>query len=128
MISLKKNILMSAAFVGLLSTSGVATVANAQESYTPPQGQQQQQMNITDAQLEEFAKAQAAVSQVQRKLQGQAANITSQEEMTALQQQANEQMVQAVQQTDLNVQEYNLIASAVQADPQVQARYKELVE
>ncbi|NCC22961.1 MAG: DUF4168 domain-containing protein [Alphaproteobacteria bacterium] len=128
MLTLKNKILMAATAVGLLSAGGAATVANAQDSYIPPQGQQQQQMNVTDAQLQEFAKAQAAVSQIQAQFQNQAANITTQEEMTALQQQANQQMVQAIEQTDLNVEQYNLIASAVQTNPEVQKKYMDMIQ
>lgn len=127
MLSLKNKILMSAATIGLLSTGGMATVANAQDSYMPPQGQQQQ-MNVTDAQLQEFAEAQAAVGQVQSNFQSQAQAAETQEEMKIIQQQANEQMVQAIQRTDLSLQEYNQLANLVQANPQVQQRYMELVQ
>jgi len=126
MLSLKNKILMTAAAIGLLSTSGVATVANAQDSYMPPQGQQQ--MNVTDAQLQEFAEAQAAVGQVQSNFQAQAQAVETQEEMQMVQQQANEQMVQAIQETDLSVQEYNQIANAVQADPQLREKYMNMVQ
>lgn len=119
MLSLKNKILMTAAAVGLLSMGGAATKANAQDSYMPPQGQQQQ-VNVTDAQLQEFAQAEASVRQVQEKFQGYAQAVETQEEMQTIQNQANEQMVQAIEQTDLSVQEYREIASLVQADPQVQ--------
>ncbi|MFP4465404.1 MAG: DUF4168 domain-containing protein [Alphaproteobacteria bacterium] len=128
MLSLKNKILMTAAAVGLLSTGGVATVANAQDSYMPPQSQQQPQMNVTDAQLQEFAKAQAAVGQVQSKFQEQAQAVETQEELQMIQQQANEQMVQAIQRTDLSVQEYNQIANAVQADPQLREKYMNMAQ
>jgi len=48
--------------------------------------------------------------------------------MQMIQQQANEQMVQVIEQTDLSIQEYNQIASLVQANPQVRERYMELVQ
>jgi hypothetical protein len=123
MLSLKNKILMTAAGIGLLSTGGYITTTHAQSTQA-----QQQQTNVSDAQLQEFAKARAAVFLVQEQFQGQAANITSQDEMVTLQQQANEQMVQAIQATDLNVEQYNQIASLVQADPQVQKRYMELAQ
>lgn len=126
MLTLKNKILMTATAIGLLSTGGVVTVANAQDSYMPQQGQQQ--MDITDAQLQEFAEAQVAVGQVQSKFQAQAQAIETQEEMQVIQEQAQTQAVQAIEQTDLSVQEYNQIANAVQADPQVQQRYMELVQ
>lgn len=128
MFSLKNKILMGAAAIGLLSSVGVTTVAKAQDNTMPPQGQQQQQMNVTDAQLQEFAQAQAAVGQVQSKFRAQAQAVETQEEIKAIQQQASQQMVQAIQQTDLSVQEYNQIANLVQANPQVREKYMELVQ
>ncbi len=121
MLSLKNKILMTAASVGLLSTGGVATVASAQDSYMPQQGQEQ--MNVTDAQLQQFAEAQAAVRQVQSKFQAQAQAVETEEEMQMIQQQANEEMVQAIERTDLSIQEYNEIANAVQTDPQLREKY-----
>lgn len=128
MLTLKNKILMTATTLGLLSAGGMATTANAQDSYMPPQGQQQQQINVTETELQEFAKAQDAISQLQEQFQGQAANITSQAEMTALQQQVNEQMVQAIQKTDLSIDQYNLIATAVQTDPNLQKKYMDMVQ
>lgn len=127
MLSLKHKILMTAAAVGLLSASGMSAVANAQNSYMPQQGEQQQ-MNVTDAQLQEFAEAEAAVRQVQSKFQGQMQSVETQAEMQAIQQQASQEMTQAIQQTDLNVQEYNQIVSLVQTNPEVQKRYIQLTQ
>ena len=128
MFSLENKNLMKAAAIGLLSIGGLATGAHAQESYMPSQGQQQQQINVTDEQLKQFVEAQAAVGELQSKFQSQAQAVETQEERQMLQREANEQMVQAIQQTDLSVEEYNQIASLVQADPQIQQRYMELTE
>ncbi|MEX2616751.1 MAG: DUF4168 domain-containing protein [Alphaproteobacteria bacterium] len=127
MLSLKNRILATTAAIGLL-TGGVSAVANAQDRSVPPQGQQQQQVNVTTEQLQEFAKAQAAIGEVQAQFQRQAQGVESQEKIQSLQQQANEQMVEAVQETDLSVQEYNQIANLIQADPQVRQRYMELAQ
>jgi DNA primase large subunit len=126
MLSLKNKMLMTVAAIGLLSAGGAFTAANAQDGYMSQQGQQQQ-MNVTDAQLQEFVEAQAAIDRIQSQFQERAASITSQEEMTNLQEQTNKQMVQAIEQTDLSVQEYNQIARLVQADPQTQEKYMELI-
>ncbi|WP_281300487.1 MULTISPECIES: DUF4168 domain-containing protein [unclassified Iodidimonas] len=127
MLSLKNGLLVTASTIGLLSLGGAVSFANAQENRMPPQGQHQQ-VDVSDAHLQEFVKAQAAVSQIQAQFQAQAADISSQTEMTALRQQANEQMVQVIQQTDLNIEQYNQIASAVQTDPNVRERYIEMVQ
>lgn len=122
MFSHKNKILTAFAAIGLLSVGGTSTVANAQANAA------QQQTSVTDQQLQEFAVAEAAVRQVQAQFQAQAESITSQAEASALQQQANEQMVQAIQQKDMSVDEYNQIANTIQANPEVQERYMELVQ
>jgi hypothetical protein len=43
--------------------------------------------------------------------------------MQTLQQQASQEMVQAIESTDLSVQEYNQIANLVQSDPQLREKY-----
>ena len=117
---------MTAAAIGLLSMGGMAPVASAQDSYMPQQGQQQ--MNVTDAQLQEFAEAEAAVRQVQSKFQAQAQAVETEAEMQAIQNQANQQMVQAIERTDLSIQEYHQIANAVQANPQLREKYMNMVQ
>jgi len=122
MLTLKNKMFMTAAAIGVLATGGFATSAHAQNNTAPPT-QQQQQINVDEAQLQEFAQAEAAVRQVQTKYEGQAQAIETQEEMQTLQQQASQEMVQAIQSTDLSVQEYNQIANLVQADPQLRKKY-----
>lgn len=127
MLTLKNKMFMTAAAIGVLSTGGLVTSASAQNNTAPPPAQQQQQINVDEAQLHEFAAAEAAVRQVQTKYEGQAQAIETQEEMQTLQQQASREMVQAIQSTDLTVQEYNQIANLVQADPQLREKYMEMV-
>ena len=128
MLSLKNKILMSAATIGLLSAGGVATVAKAQDSYMPSQNQQQQQMNVSDAQLQKFAKADQAIRQMQSKFQSQSQGVESQEEMQAIQQKANKQMVQAIEQTGLSIQEYKKIGNVIRTNPEVQKKYMNMVQ
>lgn len=127
MLSLKNRILTTAMAIGLFSVAGAADTANAQDgSYMPPQ-EQQTQADVSNGELEEFARAQMAISEIQAQYQNQVANVETQEEMTSLQQQANEQMVQAIEETELSVEEYNQIANAIQADPQLQEQYMNMI-
>lgn len=125
MLTLKNKMFMTAAAIGVLATGGFATDSNAQNNTAPPAAQQQQ-MNVNDAQLQEFAQAQAAIREVQTKYQGQAKAIETQEEMQTLQQKASQEMVQAIRSTDLTVQQYNQIANLVQSNPQIREKYMEV--
>ena len=129
MFSKTNKILMSAATIGLLSLTGGAGVAQAQDAAAQlePQSQQQQaQMNVTDAQLQEFAKAQTELGQIQQEYQARAEGIETQEEFQEMKEQANEDAIAAIQKTELNVQEYGQIASMIQSSPDLQKRYMEL--
>lgn len=128
MLSLKNRILTTAMAVGLFSVAGAADMANAQDgSYMPPQ-EQQTQVDVSGAELEEFARAQMAISQIQSQYQNQVSDVETQAEMTTLQQQANEQMVQAIEETELSVEQYNQIAQAIQADPTLQEKYMNMIQ
>lgn len=132
MLSLKNKILMTAATVALSATSG-AHVAHAQQGNVAPQQAQQgqaqaQQVNVTDQEMRDFVDAEQAVRQVKSKFQGKVQNIKTQEQLQALQAKANEQMVQAIRENGLKVEEYNRTAQAIQTNPQVQKKYLKLVQ
>lgn len=146
MFSLNNKILMAAATVGMLLTGGAATVANAQDNQMPPQGQgqqqqqyqqqgaqdpfggQQQQVDISNEQLENFVEAEDAARQVQTEFQGQATDVTSPEEMAALREQMNAQMTAAIEQTGMSVEQYSLVLTAIQSDPQIREKYINMVQ
>lgn len=128
MFSLKNKILMTAATVALSATGGIAHVAHAQQNNFAPQQGQAQQVNISDQELRDFVGAEQAVRQVKSKFQGKVQNIKTQEQLQALQAQADEQMVQTIRQSGLTVEQYNKVAEAIQTNPQVQKKYLDLVQ
>jgi len=125
MKTLKHKLVMIAASLGMMSTAGLVTVASAQSSQTGTQATEQQ-ASVSDAELQEFARARADVEQIQTKYQGRAQDVKSQEEMQKLQAQANEEMVAAVQSTNLSVEQYNNIARLIQTNQQVLDRFMEI--
>lgn len=131
MLIFKNRILAAAALAGLVG--GAFVPAYAQQAQSPPAGQQQQeqqrvQTNVPDEQLEEFVQAHSSVQQIYDQYQGQAATVQSQDDLIVLQQQANEEMVQAIEQSDLSLAEYNQIASAIQFDPDIRDRYIQMAQ
>jgi len=125
MKTLKHKLVMIAASLGMMSTAGLVTVASAQSSQTGTQATEQQ-ASVSDAQLQEFAQARAAVERIQTKYQGRAQDVGSQEEMQKLQAQANDEMVAAVQNTNLSVEQYNNIARLIQTNQKVLDRFMEI--
>lgn len=125
MKSLKNKFLTSAIAISLFSAGGLATVSVAQSTQMAPN--EQQQTNVTDAQLLAFAQASAAVGQIKAKYQNLAQNIESEAQMQDLQQRANQEMISAVEQADLSVKQYNAMVAFVQSNPEAQKRLTNLI-
>ncbi len=114
--------------------------ASAQEGYqgapaerqAPPAGQYQQQQrqqpgtNVSTEKLKKFKSAQQDVIQSQRQLQQKMNTAESPEQRAQIQQQANEEMVDAIADAGLSVNEYNQIATAVQENPGLRDKYMNL--
>lgn len=100
--------------------------ALAQEQ-APPQ-QQQEQIDVSDQQLEQFAEAQVEISNIQQEFSGRLQGVEDPEEAHELQLEANEQMTSAVEEAGLDVESFNQIAMAIQNDPELQQKLTELLE
>lgn len=83
---------------------------------------------LSTDQLESFAAAATRVSEITEQLQMQAQGVENQEELLQLQEQANMQMLTAVEDEGLTVDEYNTIFQVAQVDPELNARLVEMME
>jgi hypothetical protein len=126
MIAFKRQFATSALAISLLSAGGLATAA-AEQNPLVATVDQLAQLSVSDADLLAFARASAPLEEIQAKYQGLAQNVQSEEQMQQLQQQANEEMIAAVEQTELSVEQYNAMVSLLQTDKQAQERFMELV-
>lgn len=114
-----RNLALAAA-VGL-GTSGVAVAQQQQQQQQPPQQQQQapQAKDFDKAELEAFVEAQAEVSDISQDYQKKMQNADNPEAQASMRQEANQEMVQAVNDAGLDPSTYNSIAQAAQSDPQL---------
>lgn len=101
----------------------------------PPQEQQQQQMpqqqeapEVTDAQVESFVDAYVAVNEVREEYTERLQNAEDQEKAQELQQEANEAMTAAITDSGMEVEEYQEVAMAVNADPDIRDQVTEMLE
>ncbi len=99
-----------AAALGLML--GGASVASAQEQYT-------------DQELQTFASAVIQIEQISMDAQQQAQAADTPEEQQEVQAQAQAQMVQVIEAEGLSVDQYNEIATDVQADPDLAERIQQ---
>ena len=103
---------------------GFATAGMAQQ-----QGMQQQppqDVDVSTAELESFSEARSAITQIQQDYSQRLQGADDPEKANSLQQEANEEMIGAVEDTGLDVESFNTIAMAIQNDPELQQELQEI--
>lgn len=78
-----------------------------------------EQAQVDDAMVEKFVVAFSEVRQIQQQFSAQLQGVSDQEEAQALQQQAQQEMISAVEEAGLSVADYNLVVAAMEHDPQL---------
>jgi hypothetical protein len=113
-------------------TAAAALLALGLAAPAAAQQQQQPQVtpaeNISDQELDQFAEAALAVNQIGRKY---ASELQAAEDDAAAQDiraQAQEEMVQAVEDEGLSVEQYNAIYAAAEEDQEVNAAIQALLQ
>jgi hypothetical protein len=71
---------------------------------------------VSDQQIEQFVVAFTEVRNLQQQFTQQLEGVTSQEEAQVLQQQAQQQMIEAVEEAGLSVADYNMVVAAMEQD------------
>ena len=117
--SLRVVMLAVAAMVALAGLMFVplAEAQDAEETVTSA--------DVPDAEVEQFARSLEAVLVIQQRLKEQLASVQDKEEAQRLQQQANTEMLQAVEANGLQPPRYNVIARSLSADAELNQRIQE---
>jgi GTP1/Obg family GTP-binding protein len=118
-----RNTLMLALFTFALAFAGSALAQDYQMEQ-----QQQPTKDVTEQELEKFAKAQLQISEIQQDFAGRLQGIEDPEKAHELQVQANEEMTEAVEEVGLDVESFNEIAMAIQNDPELQQRLTAMLQ
>ena len=137
MFSRKSSIffILAVTFIFVL---GLGLKVHAQQEYQQ-EGQQQQyqqdmmqqqapDVDVSDAELDQVADAYEAVTQVREKFQQELGEVSDPERAQQLQQQAGEEMVEAVEAQGLDVQTYNQVMEAAQVDEELRNKLLERLE
>ncbi len=110
----------------VLLTLGLAAPAAAQDQ--PAQQLPAPAENISDEQLEQFAAAALAVNQLGREYASRLQSAEDEARAEAIRVEAQEKMVEAVQDEGLTVEEYNAIYAAAESDEEVNAAIQSLLQ
>ncbi|KGE02752.1 DUF4168 domain-containing protein [Pseudohaliea rubra] len=95
--------------------------AQGQGNTAPPRAQQQT-AEVSDSDLALFQKASGKIAEIRQEYQQALPKAESTEEAQALQEEASQSMVNAVESFGLTVDEFNQIAAAMQANPELRER------
>lgn len=112
----------------LIAATALAFGANAAAQDYSMQAAEPAPVEVSDAQLEQFATAQLQIMEIQQDFSGRLQEVDDPERAHQLQVQANEEMTDAVEQAGLDVPAFNEIAMAIQNDPELQQRLNRLLQ
>ena len=102
----------------------VAAVPAHAEDTDPAQPQSPE---LSDETLEQFTDAMAEVRSIGQEYSDRIANAEGAEEAQALQRDAQEEMMSAVEEAGLSVQQYNAIAQRMNQDPELMERVQDML-
>jgi ribosome recycling factor len=97
-----------------------------QEQYAPPPPQAEQRMELSDTKLRQFSSARAEVQSVQREYSQAIQSTQEEQEAQALREEAQQAMVDAVEESGLSVSEYNQISQRARSDEEIARRLERL--
>ncbi|AHK77874.1 hypothetical protein M911_00135 [Ectothiorhodospira haloalkaliphila] len=125
-----RTLSLTVAIAGLLGVGGHAVAqqqGDFQGQQQQPPGMDQQQAPQVDPQtLDRFVDAFVAVQHIRDDFAEQLQDVTDEAEAQALQQEAQEEMINAVQQEGMSVDEYNQVAMSLQNDPAMLQQVQEM--
>lgn len=117
---------LAAALVMLVGGLMLSAPASAQQQQEQPQAQEP--IEVSDDELETFAEAHLEVQEVRAELQASLQQAENAEEAQSAQQEANAEMVEIIQDHDMTTERFSEIVNGINADPELQERFDEVVE
>ncbi|ART62131.1 DUF4168 domain-containing protein [Kushneria marisflavi] len=122
-------------FAAVVSASLVATglaatpaLAAQEQPAQGAQSQQQSQKNFSDDQLQNFASASQEIAGISQDYTKQLQGADDADAQQSIREEANQKMVQAVQDNNLEVEQFNQIGQAVQNDPQMMQKVQQMAQ
>ncbi len=91
-------------------------------------GMEQEPVEVDDQTLDQFVTAFLDVRDIQAEFSEELGGVEDRERAQALQAEAQDQMVEAVEEAGLSVQEYNQVATQMQNDPELRERVTRAAE
>jgi hypothetical protein len=125
----KFGLIIIAGFVCALLSALPATAQ--QESQQQQQGQGdavQQQVEFSDAELDKAVAAYLEISKIQKKFQESLQTTPDLDQRQALQEKANQKMIQAVENEGMDVAKYSQVIAAVKTNDNLREKFMEKIQ
>lgn len=123
MLHQTKNLLASAALVALT----LLLVPMGADAQTPEEQQEQAERPDTE-ELTDFVHAMLDVTEIQEEMEEELANVDDPEQANQIQQQANAEMVEVLEEYDMSPERYSEIAMLLNVDEELNAEFQEIQE
>jgi len=122
--------LVSASLLALFMAAGASQVSAQQANQAPATqpAPAMQAADISDKKLEKFADSLGEIMEIRQDFTAKLEKTGDPAEAQQLQQQANEKMMNTVEDNDLSIEEYNAINQAVQNDPQLRNKVISMIQ
>lgn len=114
-------------FLTVLGAAAMITLASpaAAQQTQPTAPSQPQNVKISETAMQEFAKVQKQIMEIQKHYRAQAQKVANdQQKIKEISKQANQDMTEVVESSPLSIQQYNQIATALPRDKNLQDRYR----
>ncbi|MBB3230382.1 DUF4168 domain-containing protein [Halomonas stenophila] len=115
--------LLSAGLMGSMAHAQENTAGTAEQAPAEAQAQ-----NFSDAQLQKFADASKQIAVISQDYTKQLQEAEGDEAQQSVRQEANEKMVEAVENSGLEVDTFNAIGQAIQQDPELMQRVQQMAQ
>ncbi|MCG5535903.1 DUF4168 domain-containing protein [Ectothiorhodospira mobilis] len=128
---MKRRILQTLPATALcLALAGLTTPAVAQQAQQGQQqpGMGQQQMEVDPNTLDTFVDAFVAVQEIRDDFASRLEGVEDQSKAQELQQAAQEEMISAVKDQGMSVEDYNRVAMSLQNDPEMLQKVQEMAQ
>lgn len=112
----------------MMTTGLVSAPVMAQDTADSGSQAQAPAQNFSDEQLQQFADASQDIAMISQDYTEQLQNASDEGEQQKIRQQANDEMVQAVQDSGMSVEQFNSIGQAIQQDPALMQRVQGMVQ
>ncbi|PRY68292.1 DUF4168 domain-containing protein [Halomonas ventosae] len=122
---------MTALFSAALLSLGLAATAQAQQDSAANAEQPQATapaQDFSDQQLQQFADASQEIAVISQEYTQQLQSAEDEQAQQDVRQEANDEMVKAVQDSGLEVDTFNAIGQAIQQDPELMQRVQEMAQ